>query len=91
MKKFLVLICAMLGYISCTRVVEEDLNVSDGTKFIVSAVEQRGEVYWYHLNEEGCKKFIFDKYGYASAKRYNIGDTLIIKIELITNNYDTIH
>ena len=81
MKKFLLLICVILGCNSCNHVIET-LNVTDGSKFIVSSIEQQGEVYWYHLNKEGHKKFIWDEYGYVSANRYNVGDTLIVKIEL---------
>ena len=80
-KKFLLLVCVILGCISCNEVLET-LDVTNGSKFIVSSVEQRGEVYRYHLNKEGYKKFIWDEYGYTSVNRYNIGDTLIIKIEL---------
>ena len=82
MKKFLLSVCVLLGCISCNRVVIETLNVTNGSKFIISSVEQRGEVYWYKLNEEGHSKFIWDEYGYTSVNRYNVGDTLIVKIEL---------
>lgn len=91
MRKVLVLICVIFGCISCSPVIET-LNVSDSTKLIVSAVEQQGEAYYYyHLNKEGHKKFMIDEYGYTSAKQYSVGDTLIIKIELVTNSYGTIH
>lgn len=89
MKKFIVLSCAVLC-IGCNKVYES-FNVGNGSKFIISAVEQQGEVYWYRLNKEGHTKFIFDEYGYVSPKRYNVGDTLIIKIELYKEHYDTIH
>lgn len=79
----------MLGCTSCNSAIEK-INVNNGTKLIVSSVEQDGEVYWYHLNEEGYKKVIFDEYYYTSAKRYNVGDILIVKIELLSNSYDTI-
>lgn len=81
MKKFLLSVCVVLVCTSCNQAVIETLNVTNGSKFIVSSVEQQGEVYWYHLNEEGYKKFIWDEYGYLSTNRYNVGDTLIIKIE----------
>ena len=69
MKKFLLSLCIILGCISCNRVVTETLNITNGSKFIVSSVEQRGEIYRYHLNREGHKKFIWDEYGYISANR----------------------
>ena len=81
MKKFLLSVCVILGCTSCNPVYDT-LNVTNGSKFIVSSVEQQGEVYFYHLNKEGHKKFIWDAYGYTSANRYNVGDTLIVKIEL---------
>lgn len=81
LKKFLLSICIILGCTSCDTVLDS-LNVTNGDKFIVSSVEQQGEVYFYHLNKEGHKKIIWDEYGYTSANRYNVGDTLIVKIEL---------
>lgn len=89
MKKFIILFCTVL-FIGCNSVIES-LNVSDGSKLIITTVEKQGEVYWYHLNKEGHTKLIFDEYGYLSPKRYNVGDTLIIKIDLYKERYDTIH
>ncbi len=81
MKKFLLLVFIVLECIGCNQVIET-INFTNGSKLIISSVEQKGEVYRYNLNKDGHKKIIWDEYGYTSANRYNVGDTLIIKIEL---------
>ena len=78
-KKFILFIFTLLVFVGCD-VAMNQLDVTNGTKYIVTSKKKKIDDYHYtyHLIKEGDKKF-YD-YQYKDTANYNVGDTLVLTI-----------
>ncbi len=79
MKKILIFICIAFCCIGCTF-YWDGLNIKNNGQYVVSSVSEYTYDYAYGLNPVGIKKGIIDKYVYLDTAKYNIGDTLVVKV-----------
>jgi hypothetical protein len=79
MKKILMFICIAFCCIGCT-LYWEGLNIKNNGQYVVSSVSEYTYDYVYGLNPVGIKKGIIAKYSYLDTAKYNIGDTLVVKV-----------
>jgi hypothetical protein len=78
--KIILIIFVPLLTIGCVKAWDE-LNVKNNDKYVISAIVYRNGQYYYNLNKIGEMHIIFDDYIYKSKEKYNIGDTIIVKVE----------
>lgn len=85
-KKFILFVFfSFLVFASCDLAME-GLDVKSGTKYIITSKKKiTGDChYTYRLIKVGDKWYDYD---YTDTTDFNVGDTLILKIEKTSNNY----
>ena len=81
-KKIILLIFALLLFVRCD-VAMDQLDVTNGAKYIVTSKKKKvGDYhYTYRLIKEGDR---FYDYHYIDTTDFNIGDTLVLTIKKIS-------
>lgn len=85
MKNFILLIFTLLLFAGCDMAMES-LDVTNGTKYIVTSKKKKaGDYhYTYHIIKEGVNWY---NYYYTDTAEFNVGDTLILTIRKVSNNH----
>lgn len=78
MKRILFILFIFL-FIGCDMPMH-GLDVKNNSKYIVTSVKYRDTYYYYTLKDIKDLDAWFDHYGYTDTIKYNVGDTIIIKI-----------
>lgn len=78
-KKIILLIFVLLLFVRCD-VAMDQLDVTNGTKYIVLSKKKKVDDYHYtyRLIKEGDKSY---DYHYIDTTNFNIGDTLVLTIK----------
>ena len=84
-KKFILIVFSILVFAGCDLAMES-LNVVSGTKYIITSKKKNTSdfYYEYHIIKE---RGTFYDYYYKDTSNYNVGDTLILTIKKVNNNY----
>ena len=71
----------LLVFVRCD-VTMDHLNVTNGTKYIVTSKNRKADDfhYTYHLIKEGDKWY---DYRYKDVANFNVGDTLVLTIKKV--------
>ena len=80
-KKIILFVFILLAFTGCD-VSMGRLNLTNGTKYIVTSKKKRVDDYYYtyHLIKEGGDKLY--NYYYTDTTNFNIGDTLVLTIKV---------
>ena len=78
MKRILFILFIFL-FIGCNMPMDS-INIKNNSKYIVTSVKYNGTYYFYNLKDINDLDAWLDHYGYRDTIKYNIGDTIIIKI-----------
>lgn len=78
MKRILFILFIFL-FIGCDIPMKE-LDIKNNSKYIVTSDRYKGTYYFYNLKDIEDLDTWYDHYGYKDTIKYNIGDTIIIKI-----------
>ena len=83
-KKIILLIFALLLFVKCDMAMDK-LDVRNGTKYIVTSKKKEVNYHYaYRLIKEGDR---FYDYHYLDTMNFNVGDTLVLTIKKVNNNY----
>lgn len=84
-KKIILLVFSILIFAGCDWAMDS-LNIVSGTKYVITSKKKNTSdfYYKYHIVKEGDK---FYDYHYIDTSNYDVGDTLIITIKKVSNNY----
>lgn len=80
-KKIILFVFMLLVFVGCDGAIDK-LDVTNGTKFIVTSKKKKVDDYHYtyHLIKEGGDKWY--NYYYIDTANFNIGDTLVLTIKV---------
>lgn len=78
MKRILFVLFIFL-FIGCDMPMNE-IDIKNNSKYIITSVKYRRTYYYYYLKDIKDLDAYFDQYGYKDTIKYNVGDTIIIKI-----------
>jgi len=84
-KKLILLTFTTLLVVGCGMAMD-GLDVTNGTKYIITSKKKNASDphYEYHIIKEGDT---FYDYYYTDTTDFNVGDTLILTIKKVSNNY----
>ena len=82
MKKIILLALAVLMVVEC-NIAMDSLDITNGSKFIVTSKKKKGQIYLYHLiNINGDSWYT---YHYSDTTNFEVNDTLIIIVASARN------
>lgn len=83
-KKIILLALTALVIVGCgNNMALEDLNIVNGTKYVVTLKSKKPKEFTYNLIKVGGMDW-YD-YSYSDTTDFNIGDTLVITVSRISN------
>ena len=80
MKKILMFIGIVFCCTGCHTYYWDSLHIKNNSQYVVSSVCEFHNEYVYGVNPVGYKKIIYDAYSYFDTEKYNVGDTLVVKV-----------
>ena len=85
-KKFILFVFLILMFVGCNMAID-GLDVDNGTKYIVTSKTKKAKepYYMYRLIKLG--DYTWYDYEYKDTTNFEIGDTLILTIKKVSNNY----
>ena len=84
-KIFILLVFLILVFTGCDMAMES-LDATNGTKYVVTSKEKNAGDYHYTYHIIKVEDKWYDYY-YTDTTDFNVGDTLIITIKKVSNNY----